>query len=53
VGVALTARLFLYVGCKADTIDINETALIFKPISGLQTLLYGMWFDMEYNKDFK
>ena len=28
-------------------------ALVFTAISGLQTLFFGMWFDMEYNKDLK
>jgi len=27
--------------------------LIFTLISGLQTLFFGMWFDMNYNKHLK
>ena len=33
--------------------DINAMALVFVLISGLQTLFFGMWFDMEYNKTLK
>ncbi len=29
---------------------MNAMALVFTLISGLQTLFFGMWFDMEYNK---
>jgi len=36
-----------------DIPDINAMALIFKLVSGLQTLFFGMWFDMEYNKNLK
>ncbi len=32
---------------------MNALALIFTLISGLQTLFFGMWFDMEYNKNLK
>jgi hypothetical protein len=28
-------------------------ALVFTLVSGLQSLFFGMWFDMEYNKDLK
>jgi hypothetical protein len=28
-------------------------AVVFTIISGLQTLFFGMWFDMEYNKRLK
>ena len=33
--------------------SMNAMALIFTLISGLQTLFFGMWFDMEYNKHLK
>jgi len=36
-----------------DIPDMNALALIFTLISGLQTLFFGMWFDMEYNKNLK
>jgi glycosyltransferase involved in cell wall biosynthesis len=51
--VPLTVRLF-YVWTKTGNIpDINAMALIFTLISGLQMLFFGMWFDMEYNKNLK
>jgi len=28
-------------------------ALVFSLVSGLQSLFFGMWFDMEYNKNLK
>lgn len=46
----LTARLFWVWARTGDIPDINAMALIFSIISGLQTLFFGMWFDMEYNK---
>ena len=51
--VPLTARLF-YIWAKTGNIpDINAMALIFTLISGLQTMFFAMWFDMDYNKDLK
>jgi glycosyltransferase involved in cell wall biosynthesis len=38
---------------RGDIPDMNALALIFTLISGLQTLFFGMWFDMEYNKNLK
>jgi glycosyltransferase involved in cell wall biosynthesis len=38
---------------SGDIPDINAIALVFSVVSGLQTLFFGMWFDMEYNKDLK
>ena len=51
--VPLTIRLFYIWAIKGDIPDINAMALVFAAISGLQTLFFGMWFDMEYNKDLK
>jgi glycosyltransferase involved in cell wall biosynthesis len=51
--VPLTIRLFYVWGTTGDIPDINAMALVFAAISGLQTLFFGMWFDMEYNKDLK
>lgn len=48
--VPLTVRLFWVWANTGDIPDINAMALIFTVISGLQTLFFGMWFDMEYNK---
>ena len=49
----LTIRLFYIWAVTGDIPDINAMALVFTVISGLQTLFFGMWFDMEYNKDLK
>jgi glycosyltransferase involved in cell wall biosynthesis len=46
----LTIRLFYLWINTGDIPNINAMALIFTLISGLQTLFFGMWFDMEYNK---
>jgi len=46
----LTVRLFYIWFQTGDIPDINAMALMFTLISGLQTLFFGMWFDMEYNK---
>ena len=32
---------------------INALALMFSGTLGVQILFFAMWFDMEYNKDFK
>jgi glycosyltransferase involved in cell wall biosynthesis len=51
--VPLTIRLFYIWAKYGDIPDINAMALVFTAISGLQTLFFAMWFDMEYNKDLK
>ena len=56
--VLFTSLLGMYGGetqllLKMEEIHINAMALIFTLISGLQTLFFGMWFDMEYNKNLK
>ena len=48
--VPLTIRLFYIWAIRGNIPDINAMALVFTLISGLQTLFFGMWFDMEYNK---
>ena len=48
--VPLTIRLFYIWALRGDIPDMNAMALVFTLISGLQTLFFGMWFDMEYNK---
>lgn len=53
VSVPLTIRLFYVWAVWGDIPDINAMALVFTFISGLQTLFFGMWFDMEYNKNLK
>jgi glycosyltransferase involved in cell wall biosynthesis len=49
----LAIRLFYIWAVKGDIPDINAMALVFTLISGLQTFFFGMWFDMEYNKNLK
>lgn len=51
--VPLAIRLFYLWATRGDIPDMNALALIFTLISGLQTLFFGMWFDMEYNKNLK
>jgi glycosyltransferase involved in cell wall biosynthesis len=51
--VPLTVRFFYIWAETGDIPDINALALVFTVISGLQTLFFGMWFDMEYNKKLK
>lgn len=51
--VPLTIRLFLMWICTGVIPGINTMAVVFTVISGLQTLFFGMWFDMEYNKHLK
>ena len=51
--VPLAIRLFYMWFVYGDIPDINALALAFTFISGLQTLFFGMWFDMEYNKHLK
>jgi len=53
VSFPLTVRLLFLWIIRGDIPDINAMALIFTLISGLQTLFFGMWFDMEYNKKLK
>ena len=51
--VPLAIRLFYIWAVTGNIPDINAMALVFTAISGLQTLFFGMWFDMEYNKRLK
>jgi len=53
VSVPLGFRLFYMWAAYGNIPPINAMALIFTLISGLQTLFFGMWFDMEYNKNLK
>ena len=53
VSVPLGIRLFYIWGTYGDIPDINAMALIFTLVSGLQSLFFGMWFDMDYNKHLK
>ncbi len=51
--IPLAIRLLYFWIIMGDMPDMTALALIFTLISGLQTLFFGMWFDMEYNKDLK
>jgi glycosyltransferase involved in cell wall biosynthesis len=51
--VPLTIRLFYIWAIRNNIPDMNAMALVFTLISGFQTLFFGMWFDMEYNKKLK
>ena len=51
--IPLAIRMFYIWATMGDIPDINAMALVFTLISGLQTLFFGMWFDMEYNKRLK
>ncbi len=47
--VPLAVRLLWVWYVRADIPDMNALAVVFTLISGLQTLFFGMWFDMDYN----
>ena len=51
--IPLAIRLFYVWAVTGNIPDINAMALVFTVISGLQTLFFGMWFDMDYNKKLK
>ncbi len=53
VSLPLAVRFFYVWTVTGDIPDINAMALIFTLISGLQTLFFSMWFDMNYNKHLK
>lgn len=53
LSIPLSLRLIYIWATIGDIPDMNALALIFTLISGLQTLFFGMWFDMEYNKNLK
>lgn len=51
--VPLTVRVFYIWALRGHIPSMNALALVFTLISGLQTLFFGMWFDMEYNKNLR
>jgi glycosyltransferase involved in cell wall biosynthesis len=53
VSIPLTIRLLYIWGTEGAIPKINALALVFTLVSGLQSLFFGMWFDMDYNKDLK
>lgn len=51
--VPFSARLFYRWGVDGNIPPINALAVMFCAITGLQTLMFAMWFDMEYNRDLR
>ena len=49
----LAIRLIYIWASMGDIPDMNALLLVFTLISGLQTLFFAMWFDMEYNNKLK
>jgi len=49
----LMGRLLYVWAVTGDIPDMNALLLSFTLISGLQLLLFGMWFDMDHNKKLK
>jgi len=52
-GVPLLARMILVWIATNNLPPINTLAFIFTTITGLQSLFFAMWFDMEYNKNLR
>ncbi len=53
LSVPLAVRVFYYWGVHDHIPPINALAMFFSFIAGMQSLLFAMWFDMEYNKDLR
>jgi len=53
ISVPLAIRMFVIWGLRGNIPDINVMALVFSLVAGLQTLFFGMWMDMDYNKNLK
>ncbi len=51
--IPLILRLLYLWYVTGNIPDINAMAVLFTLISGFQALFFGMWFDMESNKDLK
>ena len=49
----LTGRLFWEWAATGSIPKVNALACMFTAISGVQFLLFAMWFDMEYNRGLK
>ena len=50
---ALTIRLFWLWHKLGSVPEMTALACMFSAISGIQFLLFGMWFDMEYNRNLR
>jgi len=53
ISLPLAVRLFYKWGVSGSIPPINALALMFSVITGLQSLFFAMWFDMEYNRSLK
>jgi glycosyltransferase involved in cell wall biosynthesis len=51
--VPLFARMVLRMVETGNVPPINTLTFIFTAITGLQSLFFAMWFDMEYNKELR
>jgi len=51
--IPFTIRVLYIWAITGNIPDINALVVIFMLISGLQSLFFAMWFDMEYNKNLK
>jgi len=51
--IPLSVRLLWYWATYGHIPPINALTLMFCAITGLQLLLFAMWFDMDYNKNLK
>lgn len=49
----LAIRLFYFRFTFGEIPPFNALALIFTLITGLQSLFFAMWFDMDYNKELR
>lgn len=49
----LFARMILYWADTGSIPSINTLAFMFTVITGMQSMFFAMWFDMEYNKDLR
>jgi glycosyltransferase involved in cell wall biosynthesis len=53
VGILLSARMFYFWITIGRIPPINALAVMFCLIMGFQMLMFGMWFDMDYNKQLR
>ncbi|NOX62624.1 MAG: glycosyltransferase family 2 protein [Chloroflexi bacterium] len=54
VAPVLTGRMFwIWLAVEGKIPAINALALMFSVVTGLQFLLFAMWFDMDYNTHLK
>ena len=53
VTIPLAVRMFYYWIFRGYIPSINALAMFFSFTVGMQSLLFAMWFDMEYNKHLK